>query len=163
MTTLSPGQMAGRLKKGLPFADKMLLDEVYEYIVLGSAGRLFLGWSKENMQTFIMHRLHKGRMILSRDSHREINGIGIWFRVPSGWDPSEIKNWPDDDEKGKEIYIAAMMADNPEARKKLVLTFISKEPDCLHLKLSALRQKGVGMEYQRVDYTQKILSKMLKL
>jgi hypothetical protein len=57
--------------------------------------------------------------------------------------------------------MAFLFSSSSEALREMVLMFISREPDVLYKKLIGVREKGGWST--RVDYNQKLLSRLLKL
>ena len=142
--------------------ERLILEELYQYALAADRGKVFLGWSAEAMKTLIAHRLSKGRLVEHRNADGELDGLGMWMRVDEGWNADRLQEWPDDNEQGKEIFIGALLADTAFARRSLILRFLAKEPDALHLPMTALRQKGGSAYPVQVPITQKELARLLK-
>ena len=158
---MTAAETAGYMTR-MSLEERLLLEELYQYCLMADRGKVFLGWSEESMKTLIAHRLSKGRVVEHRNKGGELDGLGMWMRVEKDWNPEKLLEWPDDDEDGKEIFIGAIMADSPFVRRSLILRFLAKEPDALHLPLTALRQRGSSAYPVKVPIPQKELATLLK-
>lgn len=138
---------------------RSLLNEVYRYAVLADGGKVFLGWSEEEMRGLLAERMRRGRIALHR-TEGKIDGLITWFRVPAGFSPED--GFPEDDDQGGELFIGSMEADNPEARKALIMGLIRREPDSLWLDITAARARKPGEAQRKQSLTKKFIAKLLK-
>ena len=145
----------------LPIEARAELNELYRFCVFSENGKVFFGIPERKMRAILEDRLKCGRLISHRNAEGKIDGVLMWHRIKSGKDMKRW-NWEPDKEDGDEIFISAAISDTDKARRVGVLRMIAKEPDVLHLKISALRHKGGRSTPQRVEYGQKMLTKMLK-
>lgn len=158
---MTPAQTAGFLQsERAPLALSCFLADLYRYAVLSENGKVFYGFESEAIRTIIAHRFHKGRLIYHRDREGKLDGLFMWYRMPENWEWAAIRNWDDDDEGGKEIFMAFLFAESPETLADITLRFIEMEPDCLHLKLTGVRQRN--RIPKRVEYSTKLLTRLIK-
>lgn len=139
--------------------NRVLMRELYKYVVLHENGKVFLGYSKEAIESILANRMNAGRLIFHRDARGQIDGVLLWYRFQPGWGKDQFIAGEDDPE-GKEIFICAAFADNDKARRVGILRLIATEPDVLHLRLSMLRNRKSGKISARID--QKTLARLLK-
>lgn len=156
-------QAAAVLQRGdVPFEIRAFLHEAYQFAHTSENGKVFFGFSEEAIKTILLDRFRAGRLCLHRGPDKRINGLFAWYRFNKGWTFGDLTRWKDDDPNGDEIFLAYVFSDNKAVTKALTLKFIEREPDCLHLLLSGIRQKGPSHVPTRVEYPQKFLTRLIK-
>lgn len=136
------------------------VDKVTDYCIENENGKVFDSWDRETLRQLVAYHQFKGTLIVLSNADREIAGVFMWYNCDKddGW--SFVLNWDEDNKEGDSIFMAFLFASSTSAWKKMALTFIEKEPDCLHKQLMGSRhRKG---QPTKVYYTQKILSRILK-
>jgi hypothetical protein len=137
------------------------VDKVTEYCIENENGKVFDGWPRESLRQLIAYHQFKGTLIVLSDNDKNVVGVFMWYNCDLDDNWQFVYNWEEDDKNGNAIFLAFLFASSTAAWKRLAISFIEKEPDCLHKRLLGSRhRKG---QPTKVYYTQKILTRILKL
>lgn len=137
------------------------VNEVTKYCIDNENGKVFDEWNEETIKQLVAYHLLKDTLIVLADEDKKIQGVFMWYNCNNDYTWNFVKEWKEDVKNGDSIFMAFLFSSSSEALREMVLMFISKEPDVLYKKLIGVREKGGWST--RVDYNQKLLSRLLKL
>jgi len=137
------------------------INKIAEYCIENENGKVFDEWNEETIRQLIAYHYIKETLVVLVNENKEIQGVFMWYNCNNDYTWDFVKEWKEDVEGGDSIFMAFLFASNSEAFKELTLMFIRKEPDVLYKKLIGVRNRSGWST--RVDYDQKLLSRLLKL
>lgn len=137
------------------------VNKVTEYCIDNENGKVFDEWNEETIRQLVAYHLLKDTLVVMADEDHKVQGVFMWYNCNNDYTWDFVKEWKEDVKDGDSIFMAFLFASNSKAFKEMVLRFIMKEPDVLHKKLIGVRERN-GCPV-RVDYSQKLLARLLKL
>lgn len=137
------------------------VDKVTAYCIKMENGKVFDEWNETVIRQLVAYHFIKKTLIVLSNESAEIQGVFMWYNCDNDYEWSFVQEWKPDNLGGDSVFLAFLFASSTAAFRKLTLDLISKEPDVLHKYLIGCRNRN-GRSI-RVDYDQKLLSRLLKL
>jgi len=135
------------------------VNSVVDFILANENGRVFLNWDRNALMQAVAYNMAKGTF-LCKTKDNKLDGLFMWYRCNDG---DEHDPWMEDNPKGDSIYLSILFAKSKETLRKLVLSFISVEPDVLVKKLFGFRYYNKQSADRKVQYDLRLFNKLLKI